>query len=89
MSAKEHGLASPIVLLSNRVPIISKAGRQRQKIVAFNDAVKEDFALPDVILWALEHTVCFIKLLKCVEHLNVGCHARRCYGRNGNVALAR
>jgi hypothetical protein len=68
--------------------------------VAFDDAVKEDFALPAFMLWAPENRwpdlypeerpKCpFHKAFNCVEHLGIGNHVRRCYGRNGNVALAK
>ena len=68
--------------------------------VAFDSAVKEDFALPALMIWApelrwpefnpaLQPKCPFHKTSDCVEHKGIGQHVRRCYARFGNVALAK
>jgi hypothetical protein len=68
--------------------------------VDFDDCVKEDFALPALMVWAPElrwpdlypdsKPMCpFHKTTDCVEHKGIGDRVRRCFGHGRNVALAR
>ena len=97
MSSKEHGLASPIVLKSNRVPTISLGEEGWQtKAKQLHSTIQWKKTSPFQLLYfglrsnsGWGSTIVSVSWsFECVEHLNVGRHARRCYGRNGNVALA-
>ena len=95
-----YGTISPSADPLNFCRMLRQLAGDNESLDTFRIVKKEDFSVPDLILWAPElrwpllypdgRPKCpFHHQTSCVHHLGTAPYVRRCYGAHGNVGLAK